>query len=147
MSSCTFFGHRDVTEELEPILYSVITDLIKNQKADKFYVGNHGAFDYTVIKILKSLSKLYSNICYFIVLAYLPTTNSGIDFSQTIFPDGLENVPPKFAIKKRNIWMIEKSDIVVTYVTRGFGGAAQFKELAEKKGKRIINLTDYINTP
>ncbi len=143
----TFFGHRDVTEEIEPILYSVISDLIKNQKADKFYVGNHGAFDYTVIKVLKNLSEIYPNISCSVVLAYFPTTNNGIDYWQTIFPDGLEDVPPKFAISKRNSWMIEKSDIVVTYVTRGFGGAAQFKELAEKKEKRIINLTDYINTP
>ena len=36
--------------------------------------------------------------------------------------------------------MIEKSDYVVTYVHHSFGGAAQFKEIAEKKGKIVINI-------
>ena len=36
--------------------------------------------------------------------------------------------------------MIEQSDYVVTCVSRSWGGAAQFKELAEKKGKTVINI-------
>ena len=38
--------------------------------------------------------------------------------------------------------MIEQSDYVVTYVKYTVGGAAQFKEYAEKKGKIVINLAD-----
>lgn len=38
--------------------------------------------------------------------------------------------------------MIDKSDYVVVYITHPWGGAAQFKELAEKKGKAVINLLD-----
>ena len=41
---------------------------------------------------------------------------------------------------KRNAWMINESDFVVTYVRYSTGGAAHFKELAEKKGKIVINL-------
>ncbi len=36
--------------------------------------------------------------------------------------------------------LIEKSDFVVTYVSREVGGAAKFKSLAEKKGKTVINI-------
>lgn len=36
--------------------------------------------------------------------------------------------------------MIQQSDVVVTYVTHNFGGAAQFKELAEKQNKYVIYL-------
>lgn len=36
--------------------------------------------------------------------------------------------------------MIEKSDYVVTFVTRPQGGAAQFYEQSIKKGKKVINL-------
>jgi len=36
--------------------------------------------------------------------------------------------------------MVENSQYVVTYVTRTFGGAAQFKELAIKKGKTVIEI-------
>ena len=60
----------------------------------------------------------------------------------TIYPDGLEKTPSKYAIPKRNEWMIDKSDYVVTYVKYIVGGAAQFKELAERKGKTIISIAD-----
>ena len=38
--------------------------------------------------------------------------------------------------------MLKKSDYVVMYVKRIYGGAAKFKELAEKAGKTIINLAE-----
>ena len=36
--------------------------------------------------------------------------------------------------------MIDHSDIVITYVHRSFGGAAKFKELAEKKNNVVIQI-------
>lgn len=39
-----------------------------------------------------------------------------------------------------NKWMIQQSDVVVTYVTHNFGGAAQFKEMAEIRGKTVIEV-------
>lgn len=50
-------------------------------------------------------------------------------------------VPRRFAIDKRNRWMIDHSDFVITYVSRSFGGAAKFKEIAEKKNRVVINIT------
>ncbi len=78
-------------------------------------------------------------------MAYIPTKKEKfdyMDFSDTIYPDGLENTPPRYAISKRNRWMIEKSYTIITYVTHQIGGAAQFKELSEKKGKNVINMAD-----
>ena len=60
----------------------------------------------------------------------------------TILPDGLEDVPPKYAILKRNKWMLNNADYVVTYVTRIYGGAADFKRLAEKKDKKVIEISE-----
>ena len=48
----------------------------------------------------------------------------------------------RFAISYRNKWMIKRADIVVTYVTHGFGGAVKFKEIAEKQGKMVIELSE-----
>lgn len=79
------------------------------------------------------------------VLAYMPKEKAKSrydDLDFTIYPEGLENTPPKYAIVTRNRWMINMSDYVVVYVKHSFGGAAQFKELAEKKGKIVINLAD-----
>jgi hypothetical protein len=37
--------------------------------------------------------------------------------------------------------MIEAADIVVTYVKHSWGGAAKYKRLAEKKNRRVIELS------
>ena len=63
------------------------------------------------------------------------------DYSDTMFPEGIETVHPRFAISWRNKWMIKQSDYVVTYVTHSWGGAAQFAELAERQRKTVINVT------
>ncbi|MCQ2462083.1 MAG: hypothetical protein MJ177_01600 [Clostridia bacterium] len=142
LKTCTFFGHRDTPDSIRPILHNVLINLIELQGTDTFYVGNQGNFDSMVHSELKELSKVCSHIRYFVVLAYLPKKKdiNPIDFSDTVYPDGLENVPAKFAIDKRNRLMLERSDIVVTYVRGSAGGAAKFKDLAVKKGKRVINL-------
>ena len=138
----TFFGHKDTPKEIEPTLRTTLIDLIENHGATEFYVGNNGNFDTMVRRQLEDLSLTYP-ITYNVVLAYLPTKKSEYDdFTNTIYPEGIETVPKRFAISWRNKWMIQQSDIVVTYVTHNFGGAAQFKELAERQGKMIIELSE-----
>lgn len=140
MSSCTFFGHKDTPKEIEPTLRSTLIDLIENKCVDKFYIGNNGNFDYLVKKNLKLLTTLYPHIQYVIVLAYLQSNNTYDKYPQTIYPEGLEHTPPKYAIIQRNIWMIDHSDYVVTYVKHIGSNSVKLKEIAEKKGKFIINL-------
>lgn len=137
----TFFGHKNTLPEIASKLESTLIHLIENDGVNTFYIGNQGSFDSIVRRTLKKLQQSYPQINYTVVLAYMPGSkqNAG-DTSDTIYPEGLENTPPKYAIAKRNRWLIEHSDIVITYVRHPFGGAAQYKELAEKKGKRVINL-------
>lgn len=146
MNSCTFFGHRYISDEIEEILTSLLIKLIEND-VSIFYVGSQGDFDHTVIKILKCLKIKYPHISYYIVLAYLHATKDNYYFDyfeNTLYPEGLEFVPQKYAIVKRNQWMIEKSDYVIVYVNQTFSNASKFKALAEKKGKNVINIADFI---
>ena len=136
--TCTFFGHRDTSRDVEPLLKEVLLDLINNKKVNRFLVGYQGNFDKMALSVLKEIKKAQPHIVFEVVLAYL--TDKIYD-GPTVYPEGLEKVPKRFAISARNNWMIEKSDFVVTCVNRSFGGAAQFKELAIKKGKTIIELT------
>ena len=139
----TFFGHRYVQNEIEPMLRSTLIDLIENHDCDLFYVGNQGAFDAMVTRVLRELSDHYA-ICAYTVLAYLPAGENGAsdEILPTILPEGIETAPRRFAISFRNRWMIEQSDCVVTHVTNHIAsGAAQFKALAEKQGKTVINLS------
>ena len=142
---CTFFGHRDTPEKIEPMLKSALMDLIMNKNVDKFYVGNEGKFDYMARRLLKEMKVNYPHINYAVVLAYMPGKRGEFDladYSDTIYPDCLADVPLKFAIAKRNMWMIDRADCVLTYVRGVTGGAFKFKQLAEKKGKTVINLAD-----
>ena len=138
----TFFGHKDTPKEIEPTLRTTLVDLIENHGATEFYVGNNGNFDTMIRRQLENLSQTYP-ITYNVVLAYLPTEKNKYDnLTNTIYPEGIETVPKRFAISYRNKWMVEQSDVVVTYVTHSFGGAWQFKVLAEKQGKMIIELSE-----
>ena len=61
MLSCTFFGHKDTPKEIEPTLRSTLVDLIENKNVLKFYVGNHGNFDYMIKNCLIELKAFYSS--------------------------------------------------------------------------------------
>lgn len=137
--TCTFFGHRDTPKEIEPTLRSTLVDLIENKNVNLFYVGNNGNFDSIVRRQLENLSKTYP-IKYYIVLAYMPGKSTEPD-EHTILPEGIETIPRRFAINHRNKWMIKQSDFVVTHVTHDFGGAAQFKTIAETAKKLVVEIS------
>ena len=94
-----------------------------------------------VYYVLKELKTKYPKIRYTVVLAYMPDEHiKELDGEDTLFPDGMETVPKRFAISKRNDWMLNHSDIAVCYVWKVTGGAAKFKEKAEKKELRVIDI-------
>ena len=134
----TFFGHKDAPKQIESALRLTLMDLIENKNANVFYVGNHGNFDTMVVRQLENLSNTYP-IKYYVVYAYMPGKNDTPD-EHSILPEGIETVPKRFAINYRNKWMINKADTVICYVAHPSSGAGQFVELAEKQGKRILNL-------
>ena len=143
MSVCTFFGHHDCPAEVKPKLREVLTDLIENHSVDMFFVGNKGAFDRMVRSVLRGLAQEYTHIHYAVVLERLPVKHSEDDpedYSDTMLPEGIEEVPPRFAIVWRNKWMLRQADYVVTYVTHSWGGAAQFAEMAVRQQKTVINI-------
>ena len=141
MKACTFFGHRDCPETIKPRLREVLIDLICNQGVDTFYVGNQGRFDGIVRSVLRELEQAYPEIHYAVVLAYLPgKKNEYDDFSDTILPEGIEAVQPRYAVDWRNRWMLQRADFVVTYIAHPWGGAAKFTEKAKREGKTVINL-------
>ena len=141
MSSCAFFGHRDCPETIKLRLREVLVDLITNHDVDMFYVGHQGQFDVYVHSELKKLKQKYPQINYAVVLAYMPCKKTEYDdYSDTMLPEGIESVHPRYAISWRNNWMLRQSDYVVTYITHSWGGAAQYAEKAERQKKTVINI-------
>lgn len=137
---CTFFGHRDAPESVETVLRTKLVELIEWKNADTFLVGNQGAFDRMVIRQLKALRVQYPHIHCAVVLAYMPEGNEKTEELETVFPDRMEYVPRRFAVDRRNRWMLEKADCVLTYVVHSVGGAAKYKRVAEQKGKMVVEL-------
>ena len=129
-----------------PKLREVLIDLIEHHAVDMFYVGHQGAFDGVVRSVLKELVSVYPYIRYAVVLERLSPKRDEFDtrdYSDTMLPEGIETVPPRFAISWRNKWMIKQSDYVVTYITHSWGGAAQFAEMAEHQKKTVINIAEH----
>ena len=142
MAACTFFGHRDCPETVKPKLREVLIDLITNHDVDMFYVGHQGQFDAYVRSELKKLKQEYPQINYTVVLAYMPGKKTEYDdYSDTMLPEGIESVHPRYAISWRNNWMLKQSDYVVTYITHTWGGAAQYVKKAKSQRKLLIELS------
>lgn len=141
MRVCTFFGHRECPEAVKEVLYHTVEALIQ-QGVDTFYVGNQGQFDAYVRSVLRHLRQArYPHIRYCVVLAYLPIKPDPVeDNTDTIYPEGLETVLPRFAIEWRNRWMLRQADHVVCYTPYSWGGAYKFAQQARKQGKVVIPL-------
>ena len=104
---CTFFGHRDTSDGVRDLLCEILVKLIE-EGVETFYLGNQGRFDAMVLDALKKLKEKFPHIRYTVVLAYMPGSTRGFSAAntETVYPDGLENTPPRYAIDKRNRWML-----------------------------------------
>ena len=140
MRVCTFFGHRDAADKIKPVLRETVISVIE-EGVLQFYVGAQGRFDGMVRAVLKELAEQYP-IRYEVVLAYPPEPGryECPEGFPTLFPEGQEKVLLRFAIDRRNRWMVEQSDVVVSYTDKTYGGAVKYTMLAKKKGKTIIKI-------
>lgn len=140
-----FFGHHDAPENIKEMIADHVKEEILKGETE-FLVGNHGHYDYMVLSVLRAMKEAHPHICYSVVLAYMPDGSpdeySFIKPEETMYPEGLESVPRKFAIVWRNDWMLKQSNTVICYAKHHFGGAGKFTEKAIKQKKRVINLAE-----
>jgi len=138
----TCCGHREVicSDKLTRQLRFVLCDLI-SEGADTFLLGGYGVFDSMAAMAIRDLKSIYPHIRSTLVLAYLDRDHNAELYDDTIYPP-LEGVPLRYAISQRNRWMVDASDVVVSYVAHSYGGAATTLRYAEQKHKRIIRLVE-----
>lgn len=139
----TFCGHKDVYdgERVKEKLTQLVDQLVASG-ADTFYLGGYGSFDSLAARVIKNLKKWYPHIKSVLVLPYLDRPYDETLYDESTYPP-LEDVPKRYAVLRRNQWMVDHADVVVAYVNHGWGGAAQTFEYAQKKKKQIINLGNY----
>ena len=143
--ACCGFGHRNVFENIEDKLYTAVMNAAE-RGCEIFYTGAMGEFDSLFSSAVRKAKKTYPNIKLICVKPYF-TNDINIDkdyyaalYDDIIVPDELAGIHPKAAIKARNRWIIDNSDIVLIYTVRNFGGAYEAKRYAERNGKRLIKI-------
>lgn len=134
----TFCGHREVhePEKVRVWLEDVVEGLI-HEGADTFYLGGYGQFDALAAAVVREKKERYPQIRSVLVLPYLDREFDASAYDETVYPP-LENVPRRYAISRRNEYMVDHADVVVAYVVYSFGGAGKTLKYAERKQKRII---------
>lgn len=148
---CTFAGHTKVycAESIKIKLKKEIINLIENHGVTIFYNGGKSNFDRICAACVKELKNKYPFIKSYLILAYIPGKQNQFydnfykNFDGTFYP-GIEKIPTKFAIIKRNEWMIDKSDFLIAYVDHNWGGAYQTFKYAKKK-EHIKWLNIFVN--
>lgn len=149
MTVCTFAGHREVFQaNIADKLDEAIAQIIEADDSFRFLVGEMGDFDGMCSSAVRRAKRIYPDkqISLELILPYLTQELNEnkiyyeTSYDDVIVPIELSGVHYKSAITKRNRWMIEKSDYLIAFVYRDFGGAYTTLRYAEKKGLQIINL-------
>ena len=147
----TFIGHSKLNDSnlLREQLYTTIMKNIKPKENNTFYCGGYGDFDILCAVVCKSIKDSVPN-CESVYISpyFTPSAQKKMRYliesnlyDSTIYPP-IEEVPPKFALIKRNEWMITEADLVISYVKHTYGGAYKSLEYARRNKKRIINITE-----
>lgn len=148
--TCTFAGHSKLQGSLHlQTLLSTLTPLMLQDNSFTFYIGGMGDFDRLCATAVWQLKTLYPQKDIHLILV-LPYRTKQLQHDQAylytqyddiIIPVELLAVHPKAAILKRNFWMIDQSDILLSYVLHNWGGAYKSKQYAQKKNISIIELS------
>lgn len=138
----TFCGHSDTIDNgnIKPWLIDTLKNLI-HEGYDEFYIGAYGNFDSMSAQAVNELKKDFPYIKCIFVTPYLNKEYNKLLYSECIYPP-LEKIPKRLAIIKRNEWMVNNRDAVISYVVRPFGGANKTLIFAEQKNKRIISYVE-----
>ena len=136
----TFCGHSkiecrtDIAEALDDVIEKLI-----QEGAVQFLLGGYGQFDSMAARSVARAKRLHPGIESILVIPYIDRKYDTKLYDRTLFPN-LECVPRRFAISRRNRYMVDAADIVVAYVDHEWGGAAATLEYARRKKKRCVCL-------
>ena len=137
---CTFFGRQDTPCEVKALLKSAVVDMIVTEGVNTFLVGNNGRFDYYAQCVLQELKDVGADIDYSIVLSRPNEKALSNHQNATVFPEEMENIIPRFAISKRNDWMIRQSSFVIAYAPNQYSNSGRWCAKARKRGLKVIDL-------
>ena len=141
----TFCGHSDyITCEADAELIIKTIEEASNRQCVEFYLGGYGNFDNFARRCAKKYQEGHPDCKLYLITPYIDSNNRKLAEAQELYDDiiypGLENVPKRFAISRRNEWMVNQADYVIAYISRQHGGAYKTFLYAQKKGKPHTNI-------
>ena len=144
----TFCGHGNINigQSVADKIKDFLIEKVKQYTNAKFYLGGYGGFDSLAFSILRKLKRDFQNIELIFISPYLDSSYSKLQIANEIY-DGtlyppLETVPKRFAILKRNEWMVGSCDLLIAYVKYSWGGARKTLDYAIRKKKSYINFAE-----
>ena len=150
MLCCTFAGHRDLfLPDAERKIITALDSILESDDEFVFYTGGMGEFDSKCASAVRTVRHRFQEkrLRLVLVLPYMTNrVNTDKNYFETEYDDvmipmDLADLYPKAAIRKRNRWMVDRSDILLACVYRDFGGAYDTMQYALHKGVKVINLS------
>lgn len=153
----TFCGHREVLNEIK--LYKKLLDALQGYFSvdDKFssklkmvfVCGGYGRFDGLAARALDEMRKRYPYTKFrktYVSPYLMSAKDKNYEYLFSHYDEiiylPLENIPPKFAISKRNEWMVNAAEIVIAYVNHSYGGAWATLKYAKRKRRTTVYIKD-----
>ena len=145
----SFFGHRYIDNPLalDTALDNLIGTLLRSKEYVEFLVGRNGDFDQLVSSSIRRCKRKVcdNNSAHVWVLPYVTSDFQNNEEAYRAYYDEIEvfnsaGIHYKSAYQARNRSMIDRSDLVVFFVTRKNGGAYQALQYALQRGKTCLNL-------
>ncbi|MBQ3552291.1 MAG: hypothetical protein IJA35_03930 [Clostridia bacterium] len=137
---CFLFGSRHTPDEALPLIETAVEKNYLEYGIRNFVVGGRGNFDHLAADALKAVKERHKDIYLRLLLHYHPTDRR-IDipegFDGTLYPEGMEKVPGKFAIVRANQCLIRAADSIICYVHQ-IGNSRELLEYAKGREKRGI---------
>ncbi len=153
MSTCCFFGHREIdeTEELKAQLYETVESLIVNENVDTFLFGSQSRFNELCYEIVTQIKEKYPHIKRVYVRAEFPYIDDSYreyllkSYEDTYYPENIIGAG-RASYVERNYEMIDKSRFCIVYYDEKYkpttrkSGTKIALDYAVKKKKDIIKL-------
>lgn len=118
----------------------ILQQLIEQECVQTFYIGHQGNFDSLVYTVLQELAAVNSKLSFFIVLSHWPIHEANLDLSNCIYITDVDEVDLHQAAFRRNHYMLEWSDIVISYAANRDSDTAFWAAQARQMGKRVIEI-------
>ena len=144
----SFCGHSSYVAKNvdEQMILDILQTEIGNEKCEIF-LGGYGNFDSFAYSCAKKFKAANPNVKLIFITPYrdekyIKEKMYGRDEIDEIVYPPLEHVPLRYAISRRNRWIVEHSDIIIAYISHAYGGAYETYKFATKKNVKVFNVCE-----